>query len=413
MKKFTLFGLVLLAVYSINNLAFAYGALSLSQTNVSLNVGQSTAITAYPPSGQIVNMSSIGNTFVAYANISGNTITIYALGNGSTNITFCTFDNTCAIVYVTVVGTGGSIGQISFSQNNISLNAGQTASVSAYSTTGSSMYISNNSNAQAVSSYITGNTVNLYASSPGSSTITVCAQNSNQCATLNVTVNQTGLGNLYFTTTSLNQPVVNQYYSYQLNVRGGATPYNFTINSGALPSGLFLSSSGLIYGTPPNSNTNTFMIRATDYYGRSAISQLFTLTPSGSVLGTTIYNNGTLINDNGTIYITYKNTKSGFSNYNAFTSLGYKLSNVIVASTAALNNTGFIISTPNMAHPWGSWVKSGSTIYFVHENGLIPISSFDIFVNNGGVLQNVVEANSYDFSKAMLPLMTYNDQRLK
>ncbi len=60
---------------------------------------------------------------------------------------------------------------------------------------------------------------------------------------------------------------INLVYSYQIGVSGGAGPYNFSIVPGdSLPPGLSMSSSGLIAGTPTQSNPQgtSFSVNVTD-----------------------------------------------------------------------------------------------------------------------------------------------------
>lgn len=97
----------------------------------------------------------------------------------------------------------------------------------------------------------------------------------------------------------------------------------------------------------------------------------------------------------------------------AFLGLGYRTESVINGSTAGLVNTGFVINSASIPHPWGSWIRSGNTVYFVHESGLIPISQYDIFISNGGRDNLVVNGNQFDYNRTMLPLMTINDSRLR
>jgi hypothetical protein len=304
---------------------------------------------------------------------------------------------------------------ITFNPNYININVGQNISVNINSGNNNNLYISSVSNPNIVTANLSGSTLNLRGQNTGTSLVTVCNSNSNsQCGTLTVNVGNNNQGSLYFTTTSLPQARVNQYYSYQLGISGGSAPYNFSVYSGSLPQGLFLTNGGLIWGIPTSTSTANFSIRATDNFGGSIISSTFYMTPTtGSVAGSFTYNNGTLVNDNGTIYITYKNTKSGFANYTAFAGMGFKLENTINASTNGINLSGFTVTNPNAAHPWGSWIKNGSTIYFVHESGLIPIPTYDTFTNNGGVIKSVVEANSFDFNKTIQSAMIFNDNRLK
>jgi putative Ig domain-containing protein len=61
--------------------------------------------------------------------------------------------------------------------------------------------------------------------------------------------------------------LLNQYYSAQCSVTGGAPPYNWTVSSGALPSGINLISQGtsaLIAGTPTVAGVYRYTISAVD-----------------------------------------------------------------------------------------------------------------------------------------------------
>lgn len=69
---------------------------------------------------------------------------------------------------------------------------------------------------------------------------------------------------LGFLTTSLPQAYINQQYSAQLEVSGGAAPYSFSILAGSLPTGLTLGSNGLIAGTPATTSFNSITFRVTD-----------------------------------------------------------------------------------------------------------------------------------------------------
>jgi hypothetical protein len=219
---------------------------------------------------------------------------------------------------------------------------------------------------------------------------------------------------MYFSDINPVQAQINNYYSYQFHTRGGTIPYTYHLYSGSLPAGLSLSSSGLLYGIPTAAGNYNFRVQVQDYYSNILISENVHLgVNSPQIAGMNIYPNGTLLNDNGTIYITYKNTKSGFASMSAFLNLGYKLSNVINTSSSLLVNTGHVINTTDIGHPWGSWVQLGQGVYFVHENGLIPISSYQNFINNGGQDRFLVPANSYDFYKPILDLMSLNVFRLR
>ena len=76
---------------------------------------------------------------------------------------------------------------VSFSQNNVSLNIGQTSNVTLYGALSSNYYVSNNSNSSVASATINGNTLSLYGYSDGSSNVSICSSGAT-CSTLYVNV---------------------------------------------------------------------------------------------------------------------------------------------------------------------------------------------------------------------------------
>ncbi|HEU4819463.1 beta strand repeat-containing protein, partial [Janthinobacterium sp.] len=72
---------------------------------------------------------------------------------------------------------------------------------------------------------------------------------------------------LSITPTTLTAGGVSAPYSQQLSTSGGTAPYTYVVESGALPPGVTLSSSGLLSGTPSAINTYNFVIKSTDVTG--------------------------------------------------------------------------------------------------------------------------------------------------
>ncbi len=132
----------------------------------------------------------------------------------------------------------------------------------------------------------------------------------------------------------------------------------------------------------------------------------------GRVRANTTFKSGALVLDNGTVYLIYRDQKIGFSNERVFLDLGYQWSDVVYGNTSYLPHI-YTVTSGTYSHPWGSWVKSGSTIYFVHEDGLIPVPSDSIFKNNGGESKLTVPMNYYDRHLDTLSKMKNNDSRLK
>jgi hypothetical protein len=391
------------------------GNITFSQNFVSLNLSESKTIYVY-------NNGSFGNSYYVSSNTNPNVVTVSQSGSslnlygqsvGNSNITVClsSSNSSCGTLYVTV--GGGTNGNLTFSQNNPSLNANQTMYISIYGANNNvSFYVQNNTNSNVASASIAGSSLYLQGLNQGSTQVTVCQTSSSNCGSVFVTVSGgSSGGNLYFTSLNLPQPTVGQYYSQQLQASGGTTPYTYTLASGNLPSGLSLSGNGQIFGTPQNNQSAYFVVRVSDYYGRTQTASL-TLTPSG-VLGGSTYRNGQLISENGTVYIVYKNSKSGFVSRAVFEGFGFSFGQVVNTGFTGIPSSGYIIGTSNTSHPWGSWVKSGSTVYFVHESGLIPVPDYFTFQNNGGEDRLVVAANTYDFRLPQLSVMVANDARLR
>ncbi len=84
-------------------------------------------------------------------------------------------------------------------------------------------------------------------------------------------------------TATLPNAAVGTYYSASLVASGGSSPfYSWSLYSGSLPSGLSLSSGGIISGTPTAAGTANFTVRVSD--GTSSTTQALTLTVSPGAL---------------------------------------------------------------------------------------------------------------------------------
>lgn len=80
------------------------------------------------------------------------------------------------------------------------------------------------------------------------------------------------------TTTALTEGVQDVPYSFALIATGGTPPISWAITQGALPSGLTLNgTTGAIIGTPAESGSFSFTVKATDTAGLSSQEKTFTL----------------------------------------------------------------------------------------------------------------------------------------
>jgi outer membrane autotransporter protein len=75
-------------------------------------------------------------------------------------------------------------------------------------------------------------------------------------------------------------------YNFTITATGGATPYTFSLTSGALPSGLSLSPTGVLSGTPVSGGPFTFTVHVLDKATQTA-DQTFHLTVNGPTIAIT------------------------------------------------------------------------------------------------------------------------------
>ena len=203
-------------------------AIALSQTNVTLSIGQSTTIIASNNGSNALYLSSNSNPAVANVSLNGSQITVMANVAGSTLITVCAVGNSsnCASFSVTVQGAAQTL---LFSQNNLTITVGQTVPVTVAGGTGNYV-ITNNSNPGAIQTNVNGSTVNFYANtSSGSASVTVCSSDMSACGVINASAAAvTGSSVLSFSQTN---PVIQAGQVTSVTVSGGSGNYYISSNS--------------------------------------------------------------------------------------------------------------------------------------------------------------------------------------
>jgi chitodextrinase len=108
---------------------------------------------------------------------------------------------------------------------------------------------------------------------------------------------------------------------------------------------------------------------------------------------------GSLINDHGTIYAISKGQRVGFTTAAAFLGLGYSFSNAIPGDTSFLA-TLKPIATSTQTHPFDTLVNQSGTIYLLTSHGKIGIPNLTSFNSWGYKQSMVVPANQYDLAIA-------------
>jgi hypothetical protein len=126
---------------------------------------------------------------------------------------------------------------------------------------------------------------------------------------------------------------------------------------------------------------------------------------------------GALVSDKGTIFLIINGQQIPFASWDAFVGLGYSLSNVkaVDLSTRSFVRTKGVFSR-NVGHTWGSWLLYNKTVYYSHQDGMIPVPSWEVFLENGGFATAIVPANKYDIddlrAKPNLPPLKKWDSRV-
>ena len=161
-----------------------------------------------------------------------------------------------------------------------------------------------------------------------------------QTATLTININSA----LVITTTSLPNGTVNTAYSATLASTGGTGTVKWTLASGTLPTGLTLTTAGLLSGKPSAFGTFTFTLAATDAASTpNVVTQSYTVTilPQPPVITTTSLPNGIV----GTAY----SQQLMYTGGNGTASFAITAGSLPSSSGLTLSSTGLISGTPSVA----------------------------------------------------------------
>lgn len=103
-------------------------------------------------------------------------------------------------------------------------------------------------------------------------------------------------GGLTLSPSTLNDGNQNVLYSQGLSANGGTGPYTFTVVSGSLPSGITLSSAGLLSGTTAQTGTFNFTVKAEDASLCGTQAYSLTIIAAPTCLFCDDFNDGNLSN---------------------------------------------------------------------------------------------------------------------
>ncbi len=118
----------------------------------------------------------------------------------------------------------------------------------------------------------------------GTSNFTITATDANTCTASQAYSIVINCATITLSPTTLPSGTTNVAYSQTITATGGTAPYTFAVTSGILPTGLTLSTGGVLSGTPTVAGTSSITITATDANACTG-SRAYTLTitaPSSS-----------------------------------------------------------------------------------------------------------------------------------
>jgi len=154
------------------------------------------------------------------------------------------------------------------------------------------------------------------------------------------------------TYTPLLSGLVGQSYSQTIQATGGSGSYIFSVTSGNLPSGLSLSSDGVLSGTPTQAGTFTFTIKVTDSSNPAkTATKEFTITVNEQTQPFTITTEGL---PDGIVGTEYNATLSASGGTTPYT---WSLISGSLPTGLTLSNAGVISGTPSAAGTYNFSVK--------------------------------------------------------
>jgi hypothetical protein len=177
-------------------------------------------------------------------------------------------------------------------------------------------------------------------------------------------------------------------YSQTITATGGTGPYTFAKTAGTLPTGLTLSTAGVLSGTPTATGTFTFTITATDSLSATG-SQAYTVTINTAVSIVTLQlpnavqgqpYNQTIVASGGSGGYTFSKTAGSFPG-------GITLSTAGILSGTPGGSGGAVNFTVTVTDSVGG---TAVRVYGITNFGPVSASSFCVGLGGGGVMPGYI-----------------------
>ena len=160
-------------------------AITFSQSSPTVVVGQSQSVSVYGPTGAIFYVSSNSNPNYVQANLSGSTLSLVGIANGSSTITICSSSTNCGSITVVVNYNYTNNGVLTLSQSSATLSIGQSLNITISG--GTMPYTINSNYSNIFQSSLNSNILTLIGITPGTGLMNVCST-AGSGLTLSVTV---------------------------------------------------------------------------------------------------------------------------------------------------------------------------------------------------------------------------------
>ena len=214
----------------------------------------------------------------------------------------------------------------------------------------------------------------------GSFPITVKATDANGCFGVGATYTLTiGCQVITVTNPATNSGTVSSPFSQTFTAGNAIAPVTFTLNSGSLPTGITLSSAGVLSGTPTQTGSFPITVKATDANGCFGVGATYTLTINCQVI--TVTNPATTT---GTANAAFSQT---FTQSGAIGGATFTLNSGSLPAGLTLSSAGVLSGTPTQTGPFPITVKvtDGNGCTGVSATYNLVINCQTITVTNPGV----------------------------
>ena len=374
------------AVYSGSGDSVQINVNGDANTNAVLYFNGSSGL-SLQPLGNTNSSGSISTTISSgqYGIQVGSSAYVVVNGQQSSSVTWPTFST----------NSNGGSSTLTLSQTGVVMSVGQSSTITANNNTGSSLYVSNNSNPVVANINLNGNQVTINAIAQGSTVFTVCSSTTN-CASVYVTVQNSGVAALSFSQSNV---TVASGQTVSVTITGGTGVY--TVLSNSNPSVIQTNVVGSILNISTNSTygSATLTICSSNQVGCGIIT-----AAAGTVSSTGV----TFSQSNPSIAIGQTTTVSlyGGSNYTVSSN-----SNTSVVQGTISNNTLTLFgissgtATVTICQSSGSCGTLTATVTGAGSGGNITLSQSSINILTGQTLTVTISGGSVPYS---LPAFSSN-----